>query len=119
MASIGGGGGRGVKVVEMMQRRSLEVLCVQETRRKGDRARKLVGGYMLLHAGGDGRRNGMEIIISEEVSKQVIRVERWKGRIIMAWVVILRQMAYVMSVYGPQMGSTGAEKQEFRDAWRG
>ena len=39
----------------MMQRKRLEVLCVQAIKWKGDRARRLVGGYKLLHAGRDGR----------------------------------------------------------------
>ena len=72
---------RGVELVEMMQmqRRRLEVLCVQESRWKGDRARKLEEGYKLLHVGEDGKSNGMEIIVSEGISKQVVRLERWDG----------------------------------------
>ena len=66
--------------MEMMQRRSLEVLCVQKTRWKGDRARRLVGGYNLLHAGEDGRSNSVRIIASEEISKQVVRGETWEER---------------------------------------
>ena len=46
-------------MVEIVQRGRLEVLCVQETRWKGDSARRLVGGYKLLHVGGDGMSNGM------------------------------------------------------------
>ena len=65
---MGSIGERGVEVVEMMQRRRLEVLFVQDTRWKGDGARKLVGGYKLLHTGGDGMSNGMGIIVSEEIS---------------------------------------------------
>ena len=42
-----------------MERRRLEVLCIQETKRKGNRARTMMGGYKLLHAGGDGRSNGV------------------------------------------------------------
>ena len=38
--------------------------------------------------GGYGRSNGMGIIVSEEISKQVIRVERWEGWMVMAWVMI-------------------------------
>ena len=34
----------------------------------------------------------------------------------MAWMVVQRQIVCVMSVYGPQTGRTGAEKQEFREA---
>ena len=69
-----------------------------------------------MHTGGDGRSTGVGIIISEEISKQVVRVERLEEQIVMAWVVIQRQMVCVMSVYGPQTRRTGVEKQEFRDA---
>ena len=106
--------GKGVEVVEMMERRRLEVMCVQETKWRGDSARMMVGGRQLLHAGCDGRSSGVGIVISEEISKEVVRVERWKGRIIMA--VIRKQLMCVMSVYGPQPGRTEAENQEFRDA---
>ena len=48
--------GKALEVVEIMRRRKMEVLCVQETKWKGDRARKMAEGYNMLHAGGDGRR---------------------------------------------------------------
>ncbi|KAI0242212.1 Serine/threonine-protein kinase Nek10 [Lamellibrachia satsuma] len=89
---------------------------IQETEWKGDRARTMVGGYKLLHAGGDGRSNGVGIIVSEEISKTVVRVDRWKGHIVMAWLIIRKQLMCVMSVYGPQTGRTEAEKEEFGDA---
>ena len=41
--NVGSLGGKKLEVVEMMGRRGLEVLCVQETKWKGDRARKLPG----------------------------------------------------------------------------
>ena len=82
--------------MEMMERRQLEV-CIQETKWKGNRARTMMGGYKLLHAGGDGRSNGVGIIVSKEISKMVVRVERWKGRIVMAWLIIREQMMCVMS----------------------
>ena len=90
-------------------------MCIQETKWKGDRAKTMMGGYKLLHAGGDGRSNGVGIIVSEEISKTVVRVERWKGRIVMAWLIIRKQIMCVMSVYVPQTGRTEAEKEEFRD----
>ena len=65
-------------MMEIMQRIGLEVLCVQKTKWKWDLQRRLVGEYKLLHARGCVRSNGMGIIISEEISKQVVRVERWE-----------------------------------------
>ena len=53
-------------VVEMMKRRKMEVLCVQESKWKGDRARTMVGGYKMLHAGGNGRSNGVGGIVGKQ-----------------------------------------------------
>ena len=75
---------KALEVVEMMQRRRLDVLCVQETKWKGDRARQMAGGYKMMHAGGDVRSNG----VSEEISKEVMRVERWNGRAIAVWMIV-------------------------------
>ena len=55
-------------------------------------------------------------MISEEISKEVDRVERWNGRIIMAWATIRKQLVCVMNVYGPQTAWTEVGKQEVRDA---
>ena len=98
-----------------MKRRKMEVLCVQETKWKGDRARKMAEGYKMLHAGGDGRSNGVGIIVNVEISKEVVRVERWQGRIIAVWMMLRQQMVCVICIYGPQTGRTEAEKEAFRE----
>ena len=77
--------GKGVEVVGMVERRRLEVLCIQETKWRGNRARMMLGGRKLLHAGGDGRSSGVGIVISEEIGKEVVIVERWKERISMGY----------------------------------
>ena len=108
--------GKGLEIVEMMRRRRLDVLCVQETKWKGDRARILDHKYKMIHAGGDGISNGVGVIVNEEISKNIIRVERWNGRILLVWMMVHNQMICVTSVYGPQSGRTVAEKQTFREA---
>ena len=80
------------------------------TKWRGDRARMMVGGRKLLHAGGNGRSSGVGIVISDEISKEVVRVGRWKGRIIMAWAMIRKQLVCVMYVYGPQTGRNGGRE---------
>ena len=69
----------------------MEVLCVHETKCKGDRAPMMAEGYKMLHAGGDGRSNSVGIIVNVEISKEVVRVERWQGRIIAVWMMIRQQ----------------------------
>ena len=71
----------------------------------------MVGGCKLLHAGGDGRSSGFGIVLSEEISKEIVRVE-----IIVAWAMIRKQLVCLMFVYRPQAGRTEAKKQEFRVA---
>ena len=93
----------------------MEVLCVQETKWKGDRARKMAEGYKMLHEGGDGRSNGVGIIVNVEISKEVARVERWQGRISAVGMMIRQQMVCVIYVYGPQTGRTEAEENPFRE----
>ena len=82
--------GKAWEVEEIIKRRKIEVLCVQETKWRGDRARKIADGYKMLHAGGDGRSrpSGVGIIVNVEISKEVVRVERWQGRIIAVWMMI-------------------------------
>ena len=46
----------------------------------------------MLHAGGDGRSNGIAIIVNVGISKEVVRVERWQGRIIAVWMMICQHM---------------------------
>ena len=62
-------------MTSMRDKRKLQVLCVQETKWKGDIARALAGGYKILHARGDGKSNGVGITVSEKFSKDVVRVE--------------------------------------------
>ena len=48
--------GKGVlSIVEIRKRRKTEVLCVQETKWRGDTARKMAEGYKMLRVEGDGR----------------------------------------------------------------
>ena len=42
----------------------------------------------MLHAGRDGKSNGVGIIVSEKISKAVVRVESWQGRITVAWMMV-------------------------------
>ena len=52
--------------------------------------------------------------MNEEYSKEVIRVERWGGRIIAVWILVGGQMMCILSVYTPQAGRTQEDKDAFR-----
>jgi exonuclease III len=46
-----------------MERRKLDVLCVQETKWKGSTGRELGQGYKLYYNGSDSARNGVVVIV--------------------------------------------------------
>ena len=60
--------GRGRKVADLMRRRNVDVLCVQETRWKGNKAKELEDGYKIFYCGANAQgQNGIGIILSKEL----------------------------------------------------
>ena len=62
-------------------------------------------GVMILHG----------VIVNVEISKEVVRVERWQGRTIAVWMMIRQQVVCVICVYRPQTGRTESEQEAFRE----
>ena len=107
--------GRGREVVDVMERRRIDVLCVQETRWKGQKARELGEGYKLYYMGVDNRRNGVGIVLSPEMKERVIQVSRECDRLIWLKIDLGVAAVNVVCVYAPQVGCTDEEKDEFWD----
>ena len=56
---------KGRELAEMTVKRKVDILCVQETKWKGRRARNIGDGCKIVYHGEDGRRNGVGVILSE------------------------------------------------------
>ena len=63
--------GRGQEVVDFMERMKINIMCVQETKWKGSKAGELGNGFKLFCIGEEGRRNGVGIILNEEMKRGV------------------------------------------------
>ena len=113
--NVGTLSGRSAEVVDFMKRRRCRILCVQETKWKSDRARMVGDGFKLIHAGGDGKSDGVGVILESDLVEKVCRTERWNGRILMVWLAIGSRKLCVMSVYAPQVGRSQRERKEFRE----
>ena len=58
------------------------VLCVQETRWKGDKAKEIGGGCKLLRSGANKQgRNGVGIVISKDLKENLISVSKRSDRV--------------------------------------
>ena len=73
--------GKGRELVEVCKRRSLDILCVQETKWGGNSSRQLGDKYRTIYSGESNNRNGVGIILSPHLSEQVVQVERHSDRL--------------------------------------
>ena len=111
--NVGSMTGRGQEVVDVMERRKINIMCVQETKWKGSKARELANGFKLFYIGEDGWRNGGGIILNDEMKKGVLSVKRRSDRIISVKVALNGEIINITSAYAPQTGCVENETIEF------
>ncbi|KAI5625340.1 hypothetical protein C0J50_15199 [Silurus asotus] len=104
--------GKGREVADMMERRKVDMPCVQETKWKGSKARNIGGGFKLFYHGVDGKRNGVGVTLREEYSKSVVEVKRVSDRVMIVKVEVEGMMINVISAYAPQVGCEGNRGDE-------
>ena len=111
--NVGSMTGRSGEIVQLMRKKSLQVLCVQDTKWKGSKAREigLIGaGYKLYYYGEDGTKNGVGIVLSEDMRDRVLAVERTCDRVMRMKLEIEGEVWHIISCYEPQVGCTQEEK---------
>ena len=82
----------------------IHIACVQETKWKGQKA-KGIKGYKLWYAGLDDRCNGVGILVSKNILKQLVEVRRCNDRIILVRIVVGEEIISIVSAYRPKLGS--------------
>ena len=105
--------GKGREVADLMERRGVDILCVQETRWKGERARCIGGGYKMWYCGSGNKKNGVGIILKKELVDRVVELWRVSERIICLKMELDGVMLNVISAYAPQVGCIREEKETF------
>ncbi|KAK3526991.1 hypothetical protein QTP86_006131 [Hemibagrus guttatus] len=96
-----------------MERRKVDILCVQETRWKGSKARSIGAGFKLFYYGVDSKRNGVGVVLKEEFVRNVLEVKRVSDRVMSLKLEIEWVMLNVVSGYAPQVGCELEEKERF------
>ena len=64
--------GKGREVADHIERRSVDVLCVQETWWKGEKARCIGGGYKLWYCVSENKKNGVGIVMKKDLVDRVV-----------------------------------------------
>ncbi|KAK3506225.1 hypothetical protein QTP70_002928 [Hemibagrus guttatus] len=105
--------GKGRELADVMERRKVDILCVQETRWKGGKARSIGAGFKLFYYGVDSKRNGVGVVLKEEFVRNVLEVKRVSNRVMSLKLEIEGVMLNVVSGYAPQVGCELGEKERF------
>ncbi|KAK3556414.1 hypothetical protein QTP70_008096 [Hemibagrus guttatus] len=105
--------GKGRELADMMERRKVDILCVQETRWKGSKVRSIGAGFKLFYYGVDSKRNGVGVVLKEEFVRNVLEVKRVSDRVMSLKLEIEGVMLNVVSGYAPQVGCELEEKERF------
>ncbi|KAK3506481.1 hypothetical protein QTP70_001796, partial [Hemibagrus guttatus] len=105
--------GKGRELADMMERRKVDILYVQETRWKGSKARSIGAGFKLFYYGVDSKRNGVGVVLKEEFVRNVLEVKRVSDRVMSLKLEIEEVILNVVSGYAPQVGCELEEKDRF------
>ena len=73
--------GKSIELADVMERRKVDVLCVQETRWKGEKARCIGEGCKLWYSGSNNKRNGVGIVLRKDLVDRVVEVKRISDRL--------------------------------------
>ena len=111
--NIGTMTGRGRELADMMERRNVDILCLQETRWKGSKARNIVGGCKIFYNEADGRKNGIGIVLREELAESVLEVKRVSDRLMAMKLEVNGSILNIVSAYAPQINNSMEEKNDF------
>ena len=107
---------RSRELADLMERRKVNILCVQETRWKGNKSKEVGEGYKLIYSGANpDSRNGVGIILDKVWREDLVGVVRKNDRITRVKLCAGEMNVNVVCAYAPQVGCTDLEKEEF---WR-
>ena len=111
--NVGTMNGRERKLSDMMKQRKVDVLCLQKTKWKKSKARSIGGGCKLFYNGADGRKNGIVIVVREELVESIIKVKRVSDRLMAMKLEVKWLKLNIVSAYAPQVGNSMEEKNDF------
>ena len=105
--------GRRRELADMIKQRNVDILYLQETKWKGSKARNIGGGCKLFYNGADGRRNGIEIVVMQELVESVLEVKKVSDRLMSMKLQVKESILDIVSAYALQVNNSMEEKNDF------
>ena len=105
--------GKKKDLADFMERRRVDILCVQETRWKGAKARCIDGEYKMWYCGSGNKRNGVGIVLTNDYVDKVIQMWKISNEIIFMEMELDGVVMSIISAYALQVGCMREEKEAF------
>ena len=105
--------GRESQLADMIEQRNIDILCLQKTKWKRSKARNIGGGCKIFYNGAGGRKNGLGMVVSEELEKSVLEVKRVLDRLMAIKLEVKGFILNMVSAYAPQVNNTMEKKMIF------
>jgi exonuclease III len=104
------------ELVDAAIRRRVNILCVHETKWKGQKVKEVEDtSFKLWYTETTSGRNGVGILINMSLKDGVVDVRRQDDRIILVRLVVGDSALNVISAYAPQIGLSESTKRQFWD----
>ncbi|CAH9103179.1 unnamed protein product [Cuscuta europaea] len=108
--NVGSLTGKSSEVVEVMSRRNISIMCVQETKWVGEKAREInPRGFKLWYSGRDKTRNGVGIIMARDKTERTESTRQQSGALVGQDAPVGRKGAN--SDYGPESKEPGCPRR--------
>ncbi|XP_071690486.1 uncharacterized protein [Rutidosis leptorrhynchoides] len=104
--------GKRIELVDTFLKSNVDIVCVQETRWKGEGAVE-IKDYKLWYSGSRVARNGVGIFLGKLHKDNVVDVSRFSDRIMSVSLIIKEGTYTIISSYAPHAGLGEAEKKRF------
>ena len=111
--NIGTMTGRGRELADMMERRNVDILCLQESKWKESKARNIGGRRKIFYNGADERKNGIGIVLREELAESVLEVKRVSDKLMAMKLEVNGSILNIVSAYAPQVNKSMEKKNDF------
>jgi exonuclease III len=92
------------EIVDTMIRRHVNILCVQETKWKGQKAKEMEDtSFKLWYTRTMANKNGVDIVLDKSLKDGVVDIKRQGDRIILVKLLVGDLVFNVISAYAPQI----------------
>lgn len=110
--NVGSLTGKFLELVDMLKKKKVDVICIQETKWKGS-STKEANGFKLWYSGVGNTRNGVGILISSLLKENIVEVSRVSDRIMKIKLIVNEEIVNFVSVYAPHVGLSELARKIF------